>query len=123
MGFEIAIIGVGLAREQAFELALRRLGMELFERCLGFFDDAIVALRLGQLDEFDRVFIAVLDALVAVDQVVKPVTRADQLLRRLRIVPELWILRLAVQFGESAGRDIPVKDASATRRAISRYPR
>ena len=97
--------------------------MERFERRLGFLDDPVVAFGLGQLDELDRVLVTLLDAFVAADQVVEPVARADQLLRCLGIVPELRVLGPAVQLVEPGGRDIPVKDASAAKRAISRCPR
>jgi hypothetical protein len=35
------------------------------------------------------------------------------LLRGLRIVPEIWILDLGVQFGETAASGVDVKDASS----------
>jgi hypothetical protein len=120
---EVAIVGVGLAGEQAFEFALRGLRMELFERRLGLLDDTVVALGLGQLDELDRVLVALLDAPIAANQVFEPVALADQLLRRRRIVPELGILGPAGQLVKPSGRDIPVKDASAAGRAISRCRR
>ena len=50
MHFEIAVIGVGLAGEEALELAPRRLGAQLFERRLGLGDDGGLAFRLAQRD-------------------------------------------------------------------------
>ena len=41
MDFEIAVVGIGLAREQAFELALGDLDTQLLEIGLGFGDDAL----------------------------------------------------------------------------------
>jgi hypothetical protein len=75
---------------------LGRLGVEFFERRLGFLDDRVIALGLGELDQLGRVLVALLDALVAADQVVKPIACADQLLRCFRIVPELGIVSPAV---------------------------
>ena len=119
MGFEVAIVGVGLARQQAFELALGGLGAQFFEASLGFGDDAAVALGLAQFDQLDRVPVVLLDALVAADQMVEPVALADQLLRRFGVVPELRVFGLPVQLTEATARGIPVKDASAAARAIS----
>src|SRR5580704_18269343 len=39
MGLEIAVVGVGLARQQAFELALSGLVAQVCERRLGLLDD------------------------------------------------------------------------------------
>jgi hypothetical protein len=116
--FEIAVVAVGLAREQAFELALGSLVAQFFERRLGFLDDALVAFGLAQLDELDRVAIILLDALVAADQVLEAGALAGYFLRRLGIIPESRVFDLGVQFGKAPVRDIPVKDASAARRAI-----
>ena len=53
MDLEVAVVGVGLAREQAFELALLRLLAEFFERCLGLRDNPLIALGLAQADQLD----------------------------------------------------------------------
>jgi hypothetical protein len=116
---EIAIVAVGLAGEEAFELALRGFGAQSVERRLSFLDDAVIALGLAQFDELDRVGVILLDAFVAADEVVEPAALAGELLRRLRIIPECGVFSLRVQLGEAACRDIPVKDASAARRATS----
>jgi hypothetical protein len=119
MDFEVAIVAVGFARQQALELALRRFGAQFVERRLGFLDDAVVALGLAELDQLHRVVIIALDPAIAFDQVVKPAAFADQRLRRLGIVPKLRLFGLFIQLVEPAGRGIPVKDASAASRAIS----
>jgi len=123
MDLEVAVVGVGLAREQAFKFALRRFGAQLFQRRLGVLDDAVVALGLTQLDELDRVLVVPLDAPVAADQMVEPVALADQLLRRVGVVPKVRVFGLLGQLVEAPRRDIPVKDASAAGRAISRSRR
>ncbi len=71
MDFEIAVIGVGLARQQAFELAPRRLGAQPFECRLGFADDAGLAFGLAQLDQLERVGDLALDPPVAADRLVE----------------------------------------------------
>jgi hypothetical protein len=111
--FEIAVIAVGLPRQQAFELALGGFGAQLVECRLGLLDDALVALGLAQLDELDGVGVFLLDALVAVDQVFQAAALTGDLLRRFGVVPEIGRFDLFVQLGETPVGDIPVKDASA----------
>ena len=113
MDFEIAVVGVGLARQQAFELAPGGLGAQLFERRLGLGDDPGVALGLAQFDQLDRVRDLALDAAVAADRVVEPGALAQQLLRGAGIVPQARVLGLGVQLGEAPCCGLPVKDASS----------
>jgi len=113
MDLEIAIVGVGLARQQAFELAPRRLGTQPLQRRLGLGDDAGLTLGLAELDQLDRLVDLTLDPPVAADRLVEPGTLAQQPLRTRGIVPQVLILGLCVQLGETAGRGLPVKDASS----------
>ena len=113
MHFEIAVVAIGLAREEAFELALRRLGAEPFERRLGLLDDRVVALGLAQLDQLDRLIDLAFDAAIAFDRAVEPGALAQQFLRRLRIVPQRRVLGPFVQFGKTPVGGVPVKDASS----------
>ncbi len=113
MDFEIAIVAVGLARQQAFELAPCCLGAQLFERRLGFGDDLRLALGFAQLDQLERVVDLALDAPVAGDRLVEPGALAQQLLRGGRVVPQARVFDLGVQLGETPGCCIPVKDASS----------
>ena len=113
MHFEIAVIGVGLARQQALDLAPLRLLAQPVERRLGVGDDRLVALGLAELDQLDRVVDLALDAAIAVDRLFEPGALAQQLLRRGRVVPQLRVLGLGVQLGETPVRGVPVKDASS----------
>jgi hypothetical protein len=113
MDLEIAIVGIGLARQQAVELASCRLGTQLFERCLGLGDDAGLALGFAELDQLERLADLTLDPPVAADRLVEPGALAQQPLRARGIVPQVLILGLRVQLGETAGRGLPVKDASS----------
>jgi hypothetical protein len=87
MDFEIAIVAVGLPRQQAFELAPRRLGAQFSERGLGLGDDLRLAFGLAQLDQFKRIVDLALDPPVAGDCLIEPGALAQQLLRRGRVVP------------------------------------
>jgi len=113
MDFEIAIVGIGLARQQAFELAPLRLLTQLFERRLGLGDDPRIALGVTQFDQLGRLVDLALDPPVAADRLVEPGALTQQLLRTPGIVPQVLILGLRVQLGETAGRGLPVKDASS----------
>jgi hypothetical protein len=119
MDFEITVIGVGFARQQALELASRSLRAQLFERRLGLGDDCRFALGLAKLDQLTGLFDLALDPPVAANRLVEAGALAQQLLRRSGIVPQLRILGLRVQLGEASGRGLPVKDASSAAPATS----
>jgi hypothetical protein len=87
MDFQIAIVAVGLARQQAFELASCRLGAQLFERCLSLGDDLRLALGLAELDQFEGLVDFALDPPVAADCLIEPGALAQQLLRGGRVIP------------------------------------
>ena len=107
MHFEIAVIAVGLAREQAFELAPRRLGAQFFERGLGIGDDASLALGLAEFDQLERIGDLALDAPVAADRLVEPCALAQQLLRRGGIIPQASDPRPARSARQDAGSRSP----------------
>jgi hypothetical protein len=116
MDLEIAIVAVGLTREQAFELALGDLGAEFFKIGLGLGDDSLIALRLAELDEAELVLELALDTAIAVDRPGKLVALAQRRLSGFRLVPEVRVLGLGVQLFEPSRRVIPVKDASSAGR-------
>jgi hypothetical protein len=93
---EIAVIGVGLAGEQAFELATRRLGAQPLERRLGLGDDAGFALGLAELDQLDRLANLALDPPVAADRLIEAGALAQQLLGARGILPQPRVLGLGV---------------------------
>ena len=119
MDFEIAIIGVGLTREKALELASCGLGAQPLERRLGFGNDPGLALGLGQLDQLECVDDLAFDPPVTADRLVEPRALAQQLLRTCGVVPQVLILGLRVQLGEAPDRRLPVKDASSAAPATS----
>jgi hypothetical protein len=87
MDFQIAIVAVGLARQQAFELAPCRLGSQLSERGLSLGDDLRLALGFAERDQLERVVDLVLNAPVAGDRLIEPGALAQQLLRSGRVIP------------------------------------
>jgi hypothetical protein len=96
MDFEIAVVGVGLAREEALDFAALRLGAQLFKPRLGFGDDRTVAFRLAQPDQLDRLVDLAFDPAIAVDRPFQPGALAQQRLSRRRVVPQLGVLSLGV---------------------------
>jgi hypothetical protein len=87
MDFEIAIVAVGLARQQAFKLAPGRLGAQLFERGLGLGDDLRLALGFPKLDQFKGVVDLALDPPIAAYCLIEPGALAQQLLRSGLVIP------------------------------------
>jgi hypothetical protein len=123
MDFEVAVIAVGLAREEALDLAPLCLGAQLFQARLGFGDDSRIALGLAEPDQLDRLVDLALDPAIAVDRPLQPGALAQQRLRRRRVVPQPGVFRLGVQLGEAPVGDLPVKDASSAAPTTSRCRR
>ena len=67
MHLDVGVVGVGLAREQALELALAGLLAEPLQRPLGLGEDRLIALGLRELDQAQRVFELALDLAIALD--------------------------------------------------------
>jgi len=113
MHFQIAVVAVGLTRQQAFDLASLRLLMQRREARFGLRDDRPVALGFAQFDQLDRFGDVALNAVVALNGFFEPVALAQYLLRLGGVVPQLRVFRLGVQLGQAAVGDVPVKDASS----------
>jgi hypothetical protein len=113
MDLQIAVIAVGLAGEQALELALGDLDAQGLELRLGFGDDPGIALRLAELDEAELILELALDQPIAVDRAVELVALAQQRLRRRWLLPQVGVFRVGVQLIEAARCIVPVKDASS----------
>jgi hypothetical protein len=111
--FEIAVIGVRFARQQAFELAPSCLRTQFFERRLGVGDDGGVAFGFAELDQLERIGDFPLDPLVAADRLVQSGPLAQQRLGPSGVIPQVRIFGLGVQLGETPGCSLPVKDASS----------
>ncbi len=66
--FKIAVIGVGLARQQALDLAPLHLRVQSVEACLGVSDDRGIALGVAEFDQLDRLRDPAFDPAIAVDR-------------------------------------------------------
>ena len=113
MDLEIGFVGVGLARQQRFELAPRRFGLELLEHRLGLGDDALILLGVAELDHGDLVVEVALHPADGVELVVERVALLHHALGAGGVVPEVGIFGLRVQLGEARLGCVEVKDASS----------
>ena len=119
----IGVVAVGLAREQRLHLLAPRLLGELAQAGLAFLDGGRVVLGFAQLDQGDGVVELALEPLVAGHRALERLALAHDLLRRLRVAPEVGVLGALVQLGQARGRGIPVKDASAAAPATGGWHR
>ena len=116
MDFEIAVIGVGFARQQRFQLAPRHFGLQALERRFGLGDGGVVLFGFAELDQRELVVELLLDAADGLELVLQRVALAHDALRLDLVVPESGVFGRFVQFGEAARRGIDVKDASSAAR-------
>jgi hypothetical protein len=96
MHFEIAVIGVSLAGEQALQLAPGRLRAQPLKRRFGVGDDGVVALGLAELDQLKLLADLAFDPPIAGDRLVEPGALAQQLLGRGGIIPQVGVFDLCV---------------------------
>src|SRR6185437_774206 len=106
----LGVVAVGLAREQAFGLALAGFVTQLAETGLGLGDDVLVALGLAHIDQAERVVKLILDPAITLNAAFQPRFLAHDRLRALGIVPEIGGLGKRFQFVEAFDGFIPVKD-------------
>ena len=119
MDFEIAVVGVGLAGQQRFQLAPRHFHLQALERGFRLGDGFVVLLGFAQLDHGELVGEFLLDAADGIEPIVERVALAHHALAARRVVPESGILGFFVQLGEAARRGIDVKDASSAAAATA----
>jgi hypothetical protein len=108
----VAVVGIGLARQQAFQLLFGRAGAQALELQFGLADGGLVVLAFAQLEQHQRVVQFLAEICKGRDRVVQRAPLAHHRLRGLRIVPQIRVLGLLVQFLEALLRALRVKDAS-----------
>jgi hypothetical protein len=114
--FEIGVEAVGFAAEQRFELAAGDFLLQTFQRGLGFRHHAFIPLGLAEFDHPDIVLELALDLADPLKRILQRGPLLHQLLRLLRIVPEIGIFSELVQLREARRGCIDVKDASSAAR-------
>ena len=116
MDFEIAVVGIGLAREQRLHFVSRHFGLEPLERLLGVGDRFDVVLRLPELDHGELVIKLPLDTVNGGKLILQRSALLHHTLGTLLIGPQIGIFGQAVELGEPPTRPVEVKDASSAAR-------
>ena len=111
MHFDVAVVGVRLAGQQGFQLAVPGSSLERAQRLLGLGDDFRFPFGLAEREQFDGVGKLALERLDCLDIVGEPRAFAHQGLRVFGVVPEIGAFGACVQCLETARRGIVVKDA------------
>ena len=119
MDFEIAVVAVGLARQQRFQLAPRYFRLQPLQRGFRFGNGLVVLFGLAELDQGELVVELLLDAADGVELILERVALAHHALGAGLVVPEIGVFGLFVQLGEAPFRGIDVKDASSAARATA----
>ena len=109
----VAVIGIGLARQQAFELALGGPLVEFFERRFGLGDNFGIVLGLGQFDQLDVIAQFLFEFGEGGQVFFEPRPFAHHALRGLGILPQFGVFGAEVQVVEALLRCRRVKDASS----------
>ena len=110
LNFKVAVRRIHRIIEHALELKLLNL---LFDRLHVFTDarDRIPVFFLAaHLEEFARVADAGFKLAVGSDRILKELFLLGHLFGMLRVIPEIGVLDLAVQFFKTSGFEVDVKD-------------
>ena len=112
MNFQVTIVGIGFARQQAFDaLLFHALGNPLQGRH-GILDQLFLTFCFGKLGKFNAVGKLGFGLTHTLNGRGQTRALAHQRLRLLGIVPEIRILREVLDFLEPYDGIVPVKDAS-----------
>jgi hypothetical protein len=120
---EEAVVGVGLARQQALELEPAEPVPELAQRGLRLGHDLGIALLLGQLGQRLGIGEFLLQLALPVDGGREARALAHDALRALPVIPQFRVGRRLAQLIQACERAVPVKDASSAGRSPARSPR
>ncbi len=116
MDFKIGIELISFAGQQRLELLPCDILLERLERILGLEDDGVVLLGFAEFDHPNLIFEFTVGLADAGELRLERGPLLHQLLRFLRIVPEVRVFSEGVQFGETCRGGIDVKDASSAAR-------
>ena len=116
VNFEIGVEPIRLAAQQRLKLAARDFLFQGLERGLGLGHHAFIVLGFAEFDHADIVLELALDLADAAERVLQRGSLLHQLLRLLRVVPEIGVFGELVQFRQARRGCIDVKDASSAAR-------
>jgi hypothetical protein len=111
-----AVVRIERVGEHAAEFERRNVALDAFDILADLLERSIVVVRARHLEELARVGDAAADALERQRDAFQDFLLLAELLRALRVVPQLRVLELAVQRFEPAFLGFEVKDTSAARR-------
>src|SRR5581483_3266451 len=89
--FEIAVVGVGLARQQRLELAARKLGAQALERGFRLGDGLVVLFGFAELDQSELVVELLLDTADRGQAVLERVALAHHALGAGLVAPQIGV--------------------------------
>ena len=113
MDFQITVIAVGLAREQAFQLALGRYPGQGLQRLFGLGLHIRVAFLGGKFQQFAGIRKFAFHPAKTIYGGFQPGALAHDFLGPDLVVPQVGVFGQGVQFGQSFFRRAEVKDASS----------
>ena len=109
---DIAVVGVGLARQQRRDLVALGLVGEIAQCLHAVVDQPVVAFKLRHLDQFDRVLEVGFDLARRRDGFLQSATLAHHFLRRLGIVPQRRILDLVIKLRQPPVGLVPIEESA-----------
>ncbi len=100
--FHIGVVAVGFARQQGFEFGAAGAGLQALEHVARFVDQALIALHVAQLGEFDDVLQVLFHGADRFDRSRKLGAFLVDRLGFFRIVPQRRILDAGIEFVETS---------------------
>ena len=124
MDLDIGVEAIGFAGQEGLDLAARSFLLDGANAILAFQNGILVAFHLAELDQRDGIVQMLRELPDRSHGLFEGAAFTHDLLRRLRIVPEVGVLGSRIQLRESFLDGIPVKDASSAVRSTAwRHPR
>jgi hypothetical protein len=113
--FDIAIIAIGLARQQRLDLVFICALGQRRQPGDGLIDHRLVTLHFGKFDQLGGVRHLLFNGAHRAHGLVQPPPLAHHLLRRLGVVPKRRVLHAVVQLVEPPQRALPVQETAHQR--------
>ena len=111
--FDVAVIAVNFAGEQAFELKFLRASLQNCDGVFTFTDNVLIVFGIAELNQRDRILELLFKAAHLIYRFLETGPLAQHFLRPLLVIPKTGVLCLNVQRVQLFESIRPVKDASA----------
>ena len=109
--FDVAVVVIGLARQQGLQFHLAGAFLQDANLGLGIVDHALVAFHLAQLDQFEQFGQLALGGAAALDGGIEFSALAHDLLRGGGVVPQVRILGRGIELVEAHQGLVPIEMA------------